>query len=49
MHGMVILADNDEVIRLTILWNDGRTQEECDYLNNVIGQEKYLVIQETWP
>ena len=40
MHGMVILADNDEVIRPAILWNDGRTQEECDYLNNVIGQEK---------
>ena len=40
MHGMVILDDNDEVIRPAILWNDGRTQEECDYLNKEIGQEK---------
>lgn len=39
MHGLVILDDNDEVIRPAILWNDGRTTEECDYLNNVIGKE----------
>ena len=38
MHGMVILDDNDQVIRPAILWNDGRTQEECDYLNKEIGQ-----------
>ena len=40
MHGLVILDENDEVIRPAILWNDGRTYEECDYLNNVIGKEK---------
>lgn len=40
MHGLVILDDKDEVIRPAILWNDGRTYEECDYLNNVIGKEK---------
>ena len=28
------------VLRPAILWNDGRTQEETDYLNNVIGREK---------
>ena len=39
MHGLVILDENDEVIRPAILWNDGRTVEECDYLNNVIGKE----------
>ena len=39
MHGLVILDENDEVIRPAILWNDGRTYEECDYLNNVIGKE----------
>ena len=27
MHGLVILDENDEVIRPAILWNDGRTQE----------------------
>jgi xylulokinase len=39
MHGLVILDENDQVIRPAILWNDGRTYEECDYLNNVIGKE----------
>ena len=39
MHGLVILDDKDEVIRPAILWNDGRTTEECDYLNNEIGKE----------
>lgn len=40
MHGLVILDEQDQVIRPAILWNDGRTTEECDYLNNVIGKEK---------
>ncbi|MCD8022416.1 MAG: xylulokinase [Lachnospiraceae bacterium] len=40
MHGLVILDEEDQVIRPAILWNDGRTQEECDYLNNEIGKEK---------
>lgn len=40
MHGLVILDKDDRVIRPAILWNDGRTTEECDYLNNVIGKEK---------
>ena len=39
MHGLVILDENDNVIRPAILWNDGRTKQECDYLNNVIGKE----------
>lgn len=40
MHGMVILDEDDKVIRPAILWNDGRTQAECDYLNNQIGKDK---------
>ena len=40
MHGLVALDENDEVIRPAILWNDGRTAEEVDYLNNVIGKAK---------
>ena len=40
MHGLVILDKDDNVIRPAILWNDGRTTEECDYLNNVIGKDK---------
>ena len=40
MHGLVILDEEDQVIRPAILWNDGRTAEETDYLNLVIGKEK---------
>ena len=39
MHGLVILDENDEVIRPAILWNDGRTVSECEYLNDVIGKK----------
>ncbi|SEG38238.1 xylulokinase [Eubacterium ruminantium] len=40
MHGLVCLDENDEVIRPAILWNDGRTEKEVEYLNNVIGRDK---------
>lgn len=40
MHGLVILDENDEVIRPAILWNDGRTVDETKYLNTVIGKDK---------
>ncbi len=40
MHGLVVLDENDKVIRPAILWNDGRTSEQTDYLNNVIGQKR---------
>ena len=40
MHGLVVLDENDAVIRPAILWNDGRTAAEVDYLNNVIGKDK---------
>ena len=40
MHGLVILDENDNVIRPAILWNDGRTTKQVDYLNNEIGKEK---------
>lgn len=40
MHGLVILDKEDQVIRPALLWNDGRTYEECDYLNQVIGKDK---------
>ncbi len=40
MHGLVVLDSDDNVIRPAILWNDGRTTKETDYLNNVIGKDK---------
>ena len=38
MHGLVLLDENDEVLRPAILWNDTRTGEETDFLNNVVGK-----------
>ena len=39
MHGLVILDESDNVIRPVILWNDGRTWKETEYLNTVIGKD----------
>ena len=39
MHGLVALDKADTVLRPAILWNDGRTVEETDYLNTVIGKD----------
>ncbi len=39
MHGLVVLDKDDKVIRPCILWNDGRTQKQTDYLNDVIGRD----------
>lgn len=39
MHGLVLLDEKDNVVRPAILWNDGRTQKQTDYLNTVIGKE----------
>lgn len=40
MHGLVVLDERDQVIRPAILWNDGRTSKETEYLNQVIGKER---------
>ncbi|MCR5449628.1 MAG: xylulokinase [Solobacterium sp.] len=39
MHGLVILDENDDVIRPCILWNDNRTAQQTDWLNNTVGKE----------
>ena len=39
MHGLVVLDRDDNVIRPAILWNDGRTAAQVDYLNGVIGKK----------
>lgn len=40
MHGLVLLDNNDNVLRPAILWNDGRSSKENDYLNDSIGREQ---------
>lgn len=42
MHGLVVLDENDEIIRNALLWNDQRTTKEVDYLNNEIGLDKLI-------
>ena len=40
MHGLVVLDKDDNIIRPAILWNDGRTAKQVDYLNNEIGRDR---------
>ena len=44
MHGLVVLDEHDNVIRPAILWNDGRTAKQVDYLNGVVGKEKLSML-----
>ena len=36
MHGLVVLDEDDNVIRPCILWNDGRTAKQTDYINEEV-------------
>ena len=38
MHGLVALDEADRVLRPAILWNDGRTAAQVDYLNEQVGK-----------
>ena len=40
MHGLVVLDGSDNVLRPAILWNDGRTAEEVEFLNGEVGKGK---------
>lgn len=40
MHGLVLLDGEDNVIRPAILWNDGRSAKQAEFLNGVIGKDK---------
>lgn len=44
MHGLVLLDDAGKVLRPAILWNDQRTQSQCDEIHQVIGKEKFIRI-----
>lgn len=39
MHGLVALDREDRVIRPAILWNDGRTARQVEYLNETVGRD----------
>jgi len=44
MHGLVLLDENGNVLRPAILWNDQRTQVQCDEIHARIGREKFIQI-----
>jgi xylulokinase len=42
MHGLVLLDEDDNILRRAILWNDQRTTAQCEYLNETIGRDTLL-------
>jgi xylulokinase len=44
MHGLVLLDGAGQVLRPAILWNDQRTQEQCDEIHTRIGKERFIQI-----
>lgn len=44
MHGLVLLDEAGNVLRPAILWNDQRTQSQCDEIHQRIGKEKFIQI-----
>lgn len=44
MHGLVLLDENNDVLRHAILWNDTRTTHQCQKIYNVVGEERLLDI-----
>jgi len=44
MHGLVLLDGDGDVLRPAILWNDQRTQSQCDEIHEIVGKEKFIQI-----
>ena len=44
MHGLVLLDEAGNILRPAILWNDQRTQSQCDKIHQIIGKEKFIQI-----
>lgn len=44
MHGLVLLDAHGEVVRPAILWNDGRTIAECEWVRQAVGRERFIAI-----
>ncbi|HEV2127324.1 MAG TPA: xylulokinase [Thermomicrobiales bacterium] len=44
MHGAVFLDETDTPIRPAMLWNDGRTDAQCDEIERRVGLERLLAI-----
>jgi xylulokinase len=44
MHGAVLLGADDRPLRPAILWNDQRTEVECDAIRSALGFERLVAI-----
>jgi xylulokinase len=44
MHGLVAMDAEDKPLRPAILWNDQRTQAECDEIESTIGLQKLIAL-----
>jgi xylulokinase len=44
MHGLVTLDGAADVLRPAILWNDQRTEAECDEIRALVGRERLLAV-----
>ncbi len=44
MHGLVLLDKDGQVLRPAILWNDQRTQAQCDEIRRRLGKENLIQI-----
>lgn len=44
MHGLVMLDEDNKVIRPSIIWCDNRTAEECKEITQILGTEKLIGI-----
>ncbi len=42
MHGLVLLDEAGDVLRPAILWNDQRTQAECDEIRERVGRRRLI-------
>lgn len=44
MHGLVMLDENNRVIRPSIIWADQRTGKECEEITEKVGRERLIQI-----
>lgn len=42
MHGLVMLDENDRVLRNAILWCDQRTAKQCEQITQLVGEQRLI-------
>ena len=49
MHSLVMLDENNEVLRKAILWNDQRTAKQVDEINQIVGAKRHIELTSNPP